>query len=247
MPEGETYAAVEAPKGEFGMYLVSDGANKPYRLKCRAPGFAHLAALEEMVPRPHAGGRRGGDRHAGHRLRGDRPVSMSAAHRRRRHRSQQAAAAVGADAPGDRSLGGEVSARPAALGGALGAARRAGAEPRLPDAELMDAVAEYLQTAADPGVRGRELLLDVRDPSVRAPSRQHLHQHLLHAARRRGARGACGEEARHPPGESTPDGRIFLKREEECLAACTGAPMMMVDHVFHEHLTPERSIRSWMS
>lgn len=40
--------------------------------------------------------------------------------------------------------------------------------------------------------------------------------------------------------ESTPDGRIFLKREEECLAACTGAPMLMVDHVFHEHLTPEK-------
>jgi NADH-quinone oxidoreductase subunit E len=40
-------------------------------------------------------------------------------------------------------------------------------------------------------------------------------------------------------GESTPDGRIFLKREEECLAACTGAPMMMVNHVFHENLTPE--------
>ena len=38
--------------------------------------------------------------------------------------------------------------------------------------------------------------------------------------------------------ESTADGRIFLKREEECLAACTGAPMMMVDHQFHEHLTP---------
>jgi NADH-quinone oxidoreductase subunit E len=41
-------------------------------------------------------------------------------------------------------------------------------------------------------------------------------------------------------GESTSDGRIFLKREEECLAACTGAPMMMVDHVFHEYLTPEK-------
>jgi len=41
-------------------------------------------------------------------------------------------------------------------------------------------------------------------------------------------------------GESTPDGRIFLKREEECLAACTGAPMMMVDHVYYEHLTPEK-------
>ncbi len=39
-------------------------------------------------------------------------------------------------------------------------------------------------------------------------------------------------------GESTPDGRIFLKQEEECLAACTGAPMMMVDHHFYEHLTP---------
>jgi NADH-quinone oxidoreductase subunit E len=39
-------------------------------------------------------------------------------------------------------------------------------------------------------------------------------------------------------GESTPDGRIYLKREEECLAACTGAPMMMVDHIFHENLTP---------
>jgi len=49
VPEGETYAAVEAPKGEFGVYLVSDGANKPYRLKCRAPGFAHLSALAEMV------------------------------------------------------------------------------------------------------------------------------------------------------------------------------------------------------
>ncbi|HUY84293.1 MAG TPA: NAD(P)H-dependent oxidoreductase subunit E [Steroidobacteraceae bacterium] len=41
-------------------------------------------------------------------------------------------------------------------------------------------------------------------------------------------------------GESTPDGRIFLKREEECLAACTGAPMMMVDHAYHEDLTPEK-------
>jgi NADH-quinone oxidoreductase subunit E len=41
-------------------------------------------------------------------------------------------------------------------------------------------------------------------------------------------------------GESTPDGRIYLKREEECLAACAGAPMMMVDHHYHEHLTPEK-------
>ena len=49
VPTGETYAAVEAPKGEFGVLLVCDGANKPYRLHCRAPGFAHLSALPEMV------------------------------------------------------------------------------------------------------------------------------------------------------------------------------------------------------
>lgn len=49
VPAGETYAAVEAPKGEFGVYLVSDGANKPFRVKVRAPGFAHLSAMDEMV------------------------------------------------------------------------------------------------------------------------------------------------------------------------------------------------------
>jgi len=49
VPAGEAYAAVEHPKGEFGVYLLSDGANKPYRVKIRAPGFAHLASLDEMV------------------------------------------------------------------------------------------------------------------------------------------------------------------------------------------------------
>ncbi len=49
VPEGETYAAVEAPKGEFGCYLVSDGANKPFRVHLRAPGFAHLSAMHEMA------------------------------------------------------------------------------------------------------------------------------------------------------------------------------------------------------
>lgn len=48
VPEGEVYQAVEHPKGEFGIYLVSDGGNKPYRLKIKAPGYAHLAALDEM-------------------------------------------------------------------------------------------------------------------------------------------------------------------------------------------------------
>ena len=49
IPKGEAYAAVEHPKGEFGTYIISDGANKPYRLKIRAPGFPHLAAINEMT------------------------------------------------------------------------------------------------------------------------------------------------------------------------------------------------------
>jgi NADH-quinone oxidoreductase subunit D len=49
VPAGEAYAAVEHPKGEFGIYIVSDGANKPYRLKIRPPGFVHLAGLNEMA------------------------------------------------------------------------------------------------------------------------------------------------------------------------------------------------------
>jgi len=49
VPAGETYAAVEAPKGEFACYLISDGANKPFRLKVRAPGFAHLSSMDEVV------------------------------------------------------------------------------------------------------------------------------------------------------------------------------------------------------
>jgi NADH-quinone oxidoreductase subunit D len=48
VPAGETYAAVEAPKGEFGVYVVSDGTNKPYRVKIRAPGYPHLEAMDYM-------------------------------------------------------------------------------------------------------------------------------------------------------------------------------------------------------
>lgn len=49
VPEGQVYSAIEHPKGEFGVYAISDGANKPWRLKLRAPGFAHLAAMDEMA------------------------------------------------------------------------------------------------------------------------------------------------------------------------------------------------------
>ncbi|PJA40479.1 MAG: NADH-quinone oxidoreductase subunit D [Lysobacterales bacterium CG_4_9_14_3_um_filter_62_6] len=49
VPAGEVYSAVEAPKGEFGVYLIADGSNKPFRVKLRAPGFAHLSAMDEMA------------------------------------------------------------------------------------------------------------------------------------------------------------------------------------------------------
>jgi NADH-quinone oxidoreductase subunit D len=48
VPAGETYAGVEAPKGEFGVYLVSDGTNRPYKCKIRSPGYASLQAMDEM-------------------------------------------------------------------------------------------------------------------------------------------------------------------------------------------------------
>jgi NADH-quinone oxidoreductase subunit D len=49
VPEGEVYACVEAPKGEFGVYLVADGTNKPYRAKLRAPGYLHLQAMDHVA------------------------------------------------------------------------------------------------------------------------------------------------------------------------------------------------------
>ena len=49
VPEGEAYAGVEGPKGEFGVYFISDGANKPYRMKLRSPAFTHLSAMDEMA------------------------------------------------------------------------------------------------------------------------------------------------------------------------------------------------------
>jgi NADH-quinone oxidoreductase subunit D len=49
VPAGEAYAAVEHPKGEFAIYLISDGANKPYRMKVRPPSYIHLSAMDEMA------------------------------------------------------------------------------------------------------------------------------------------------------------------------------------------------------
>jgi NADH-quinone oxidoreductase subunit E len=107
-------------------------------------------------------------------------------------------------------------------------------------ADLMDAVAEYLKL---PPIQVYEVASFYSMFEIHPCGRHHVsictniscmlrggEQLFEHAQRKLGIRG----------NQSTADGRIFLKREEECLAACTGAPMMMVDHVFHENLTPEK-------
>jgi NADH-quinone oxidoreductase subunit E len=107
-------------------------------------------------------------------------------------------------------------------------------------ADLMDAVAEYLKL---PPIQVYEVASFYSMFETHPCGRHHVsictniscmlrggEELLEHAQRKLGIRA----------NQSTPDGRIFLKQEEECLAACTGAPMMMVDHVFHEYLTPEK-------
>jgi NADH-quinone oxidoreductase subunit E len=107
-------------------------------------------------------------------------------------------------------------------------------------ADLMDAVAEYLKL---PPIQVYEVARFYSMFETHPCGRHHVSICTNISCMLRGgeellayAQEKLGIRANH----STPDGRIFLKREEECLAACTGAPMMMVDHVFHEHLTTEK-------
>jgi NADH-quinone oxidoreductase subunit E len=105
-------------------------------------------------------------------------------------------------------------------------------------ADLMDAVAEYLKL---PRIQIYEVASFYSMFEIHPCGRHHVSICTNISCMLNGA-DALVAHAEKKLGiglnESTADGRIFLKREEECLAACTGAPMMMVDHVFHEHLTP---------
>ncbi len=105
---------------------------------------------------------------------------------------------------------------------------------------LMDAVAEYLQL---PPVQVYEVATFYSMFETKRVGRHHVSICTNISCMLRGSDEIVAHAERKlgiKLGQSTPDGRIFLKREEECLAACVGAPMMMVDHVFHENLTPER-------
>jgi NADH-quinone oxidoreductase subunit E len=105
--------------------------------------------------------------------------------------------------------------------------------------ELMDAVAVYLQL---PPIQVYEVASFYSMFETRPCGRHHVSVCTNISCMLRGGEDIQAHVERKlgiRAGQSTADGRIFLKREEECLAACTGAPMMMVDHVYHEHLTPE--------
>jgi NADH-quinone oxidoreductase subunit E len=105
--------------------------------------------------------------------------------------------------------------------------------------ELMNAVAEYLKL---PPIQVYEVASFYSMFELAPCGRHHVSICTNISCMLRGAEALVAHAERKlgiRVGESTPDGRILLKKEEECLAACTGAPMMMVDHVFHEHLTPQ--------
>jgi NADH-quinone oxidoreductase subunit E len=105
---------------------------------------------------------------------------------------------------------------------------------------LMEAVAAYLQL---PAIQVYEAASFYSMFETHPCGRHHVSICTNISCMLRGAEDLVAHVERRlgiREGESTADGRIFLKREEECLAACTGAPMMMVDHVYHENLTAER-------
>ncbi len=108
---------------------------------------------------------------------------------------------------------------------------------------LMDAVAAYLGL---PPIQVYEVASFYSMFETKPCGRVHVSVCTNISCMLRGADEIVAAVERHlgiRTGESTPDGRIYLKREEECLAACNNAPMMMVDHVYHENLTPESAVR----
>ena len=106
-------------------------------------------------------------------------------------------------------------------------------------APLMDAVAEYIGLQP---IQVYEVASFYSMFETKPCGRVHVSVCTNISCMLRGSDGIVAAVEKHlgiRTGESTPDGRIYLKREEECLAACNNAPMMMVDHVYYEHLTPE--------
>jgi NADH-quinone oxidoreductase subunit E len=102
--------------------------------------------------------------------------------------------------------------------------------------DLMDSVAEYLGL---PNILVYEVASFYSMFETKPVGRHHVSVCTNISCMLRGSQEIVDKKLGIKTGESTSDGRIYLKREEECLAACCGAPMMMVDHVYHENLTPQ--------
>ena len=184
VPAGEVYAAVEAPKGEFGVYLVSDGTNKPYKLQDPRAGLRASAGDGFPLPRPHAGRRLGHPRLARHRVRGGRSLMAvrrlappSSSRRTSPSRTENLAWAKKQIA--------QISGGPPAVGGHPAAVARAGA-------------GRLAARAGDPSCRrdarhGRTSACSRSRPSTRCSMlppvgrspRPGLRHDAVHAARRR--------------------------------------------------------------
>ena len=232
VPAGEIYTVVEAPKGEFGVYLVADGTNRPYRCKIRAPGFAHLQAMDFLMPR-HMLADVGGD-------------SGLARHRLRRDRSMTACADIASPGPPKiRVLRGQLRAgaphhrqvpqRPTGSGVVPLLDSRAAAEWRLGAARRDRPCGGVLGCAADPRLRSRHVLHTCSICSRSAG----IHVQLC-STTPCWLRGADNLDRRSAASGSaaaalTADG-MFSLVEVECLGACVNAPVAQINDDYYEDL-----------
>ena len=240
VPPGATYTVVESPKGEFGVYLVADGTNRPYRCKIRSTGFAFLQAIDVMAKRPYAGGHGGDHRVARHRVRRDRqvdhgreqrrpiscnrPASLSTRRARRRFRR------FAKYPPGK-----QASAVIPMLYLVQNQMKRQTGSAWVPTAG-MDEVARRLDMAP---IRVYEVATFYLMFNLRPIGTWHLQVCTTTPCWLRGSdevvaacRAATGIQGW---GETSADG-MFTMTEVECVGACVNAPVIQVNDDFYEDL-----------